>query len=669
MSRYRSLYCTDSHKNRAKDLRKAERARLKKLAESDGTALPATMQDRMNSRQRKGKIYKQLLETGISAELLAERVTPTIAAQMLNTSVAEIMRALSAIRWDEARREAAENWRMDDDVAALFPVSLFDELAGLGLAAEGTSRFDEIVGELVDAWEAFQGRYFTIGSLQLPMIVKDFHREWVGEMIVAVVFGLKVLIIAPPRHGKTEVLMRFLEWLYIMFPNRQTLWVGSSTPLVRNMASGIKENFQLNEKLRTEVLPPGATFVPSRQDPNRPWGTNEFTLATRTAIGLKSPTMTALGAKASIPGRDVTDLVIDDLEDLDSVTDDVQRHKRREKHGEIMERKEPTTWCVTICSRQHPEDIPSYLMQKEGDEAWRVLEYSAHADWCDLDPDIADGHDDNGCVLFPEVRPYSWILERKTEYESLGLPGRFEMRILNKPMPTTGLVFRIGEIRERCLDHSRSVGVDGLPPMTMIAGIDPASRQTQAAFAWGWTSTTKYVIDLETQRAGGFAGAFELIEEWLHRYGIDTFVYEDNSTQIEFFRDPRFYALKSKYPGLQILPHTTGANKHDPELGITTMAPDFHNGNVNLPYGDPESRKKVNEYLAQLATWSTDKKMTRRGKTDIKMASWFPWPRLLLWDRKALADGPINVRESAGNPYPMSYPDLNDFSQMNEAPW
>ena len=666
--KYRSLYCCDAHKQRAKTLRREERYKLQRLA--SGEKMSYLLEEPSTSRKRKGRVYRQLKETFLDQEIIDEKITATVAAQMLDTSVSEVMRAMAAITWERARDEAITHWEMAPDVAGLFPRDGFTELKALGLQAEDTPEFQHTLNHMVECWVQFQSRYFLVGSQQVPMVVKPFHREWVAEFIVAVCFGLKVLIIAPPRHGKTEVLMRFLKWLYVMFENRQTLWVGSASSLVKNMASGMKEDFELNEKLRLEVLPPGKSFVPSRQDPNRPWGANEFTLATRTAIGLKSPTVTALGATAKIPGRDVTDLVIDDIEDFDSVQDADQREKRRGKHGEIMERKEPLTWAVTICSRQHPEDIPHHLMEKDGNEAWRVHVYSAHADWCDLDPDVIEGHDTNGCVLFPEVRPYSWLMERKAEYESLGLIGRYEMRILNQPSPTTGLVFNVGKIRENSLDHSRTVGIEGLPAMTMFAGIDPASRGTQAAFAWGWTETTKYMIDLETQRAGGFAGAFELIEDWVNRYGILTYVYEDNSGQIEFFRDPRFYALMAKYPGLQIVPHTTGVNKHNAEMGITTMAPDAHNGTWNLPFGDAESRKKVNEYLSQLAMWSTDGK-SKRGKTDIKMASWFPWPRMLLLDRRAQED-PRNrsrIRESAGNPYPMSYPELDSFSTINEAPW
>lgn len=664
-ARGRAKYCSVSCKNRTYEQKRKLRNYQKKIAA--GEAIPPEISEQVKRTHRKGKTYRDLVQTGLGDALIERKVSMSAVAEMLDVSPAEVTRALEAYGFLIAQRKAAESWQMDDEVAALFPAHRFDELRALGLDAEDTDEFQQVAAELVDTWVAMQDRYFTIGQRETAMVVKDFHREWVYEAVVAFTFGLKVLIIAPPRHGKTEVMMRILVWLFVMFPNFCALWVGSSSGLVKGMASAIKEQFESNELLRTDLLPPQRSFQPARHDPNKPWGANEFTLATRTALGMKSPTMCALGSTAKIPGRDVDGLIIDDLEDLDSVGDADQRRKKREKHAEIMERKEPHTFAITICSRQHPDDIPNYLMGKEGDDAWRIRVYSAHADWCDLDPDVEDGHDTNGCVLFPEVRPYRWLLEKKREYESLQLHGRYEMRILNRPTPQTGIVFRVAEIREHALDRSRVCGVHQLPASEKLAGIDPASRGVQAAFGWAWTDATIYMIDLETQQAGGFEGAFRLIEDWVNRYEIYTFVYEDNATQSEFFRDPRFFDLLRRYPGLQIVPHTTGRNKHDPELGISSMAPDFHSGRINLPYGDATSRRKVNEYLAQLALWTTDG-LAKRGRTDIKMASWLPWARLQLLSRKARATEPSVVKQT-GNPYPVSYPGIDRFSSMDTTPW
>jgi hypothetical protein len=108
-------------------------------------------------------------------------------------------------------------------------------------------------------------------------------------------------------------------------------------------------------------------------------------------------------------------------------------------------------------------------------------------------------------------------------------------------------------------------------------------------------------------------------------YGVTLWFYEDNSQQIEFFNDPRTRKLAVEL-GLNIKPFRTGRNKMDPELGISSMAPMYHDGSIDLPYGDTEARKKTNLLVRQLELWTTDGVANKKHKTDIKMASWFPFP-------------------------------------------
>jgi hypothetical protein len=267
-------------------------------------------------------------------------------------------------------------------------------------------------------------------------------------------------------------------------------------------------------------------------------------------------------------------------------------------------------------------------------------------------------------MLFPEVRGYKWMLRMQRENDNLGLPGRFALRYLQKSAALGGVIFDIPRIKERALDRSRVIGTQGIPQGWLVAGIDPAARGRQAAHLWSYTDTTVYMVDLEVQKAGGFIGAHDLMERWHHAYGLLDWVYEDNAGQIEFFNDPRFWKLTEKL-GLNVMRHTTGKNKHDPEIGITQMAPWYHDGIINLPYGNGESRNKVNALLRELELW-TDGSKAKPGKSDMKMAQWFPFPRML---SRRSAQGPGLTVEIESSGYGVSYPGIGSFSDMNEAPW
>jgi hypothetical protein len=190
----------------------------------------------------------------------------------------------------------------------------------------------------------------------------------------------------------------------------------------------------------------------------------------------------------------------------------------------------------------------------------------------------------------------------------------------------------------------------------LFAGLDPASRGMQAWFVWHYAGGTLSMVDLDEQQAGGFQGALDVMEWGYDTYELTDWYYEDNSQQIEFFNDPRVKELKRDL-GLTIRDHTTGKNKQDPELGISSMAPFLHDGTISLPYGTAEARDKTERYLRQLELWTTDG-VRAGGLTDIKMASWFPFPRLIRLMRKdRVQDRIAPARES-------SYPTITTMSHF-----
>ncbi len=620
--------------------------------------------DPSNVHSQRGKVYNELIRTGYAKAIAEGEMTAASAAQILSVTQAAVSKAMGAYRQQLAIDVSAEGWEMDPTIAAMFPKDYIEDLRRIGLDSEGTFEFERMLGRVTEAFWIAQHRYFTIGSRQSKMIVKWFHEEMLRELVLSHVFALRVLLLTPPRHGKSEILIRFYWWLMVMNPNHQILWVAANTDLAGDMGRKLRATFEHNKLMNDELLPPGVIFGSERT--SKPWTDNRFTLDTRTDPTLKSSSFTGLGATSTIAGRDADEIGVDDLEERKTVTTEDLRQTSREKHSEVMERKEDHTGVCTIASRQHLDDIPSRLMRQHGVQKWRVKSYTAHSEDCELDAEDPLGHDTNGCVLFPEVRPYRWLLEQKEETEDLGLPGRFQLRYLQKAVPIEGNIFEVPLIREKTLDRSRIAGrMDQLPAGKMIGGLDPAPRGNQAGFCWLWTPKTQFMVDLEVQKAGGIAGALALMRDWHGRFGLTDWYYEDNSGQIEFFRDPRFFELRHDL-GLQILPHTTGKNKHDPELGISSMAPDYHSGFINLPYGDPESRRKVNLLLGELELW-TDGGIAKRGRSDIKMASWFPYPRMQRWRATSGERKKMKISQSD---YPRSYPEIDGFSKgIGKAPW
>lgn len=649
----RYKYCSDEHTKAARKKAKAQDQRIRQQRQRRdlaGRDIPTHVQH--------GETLRALQESGDAERIDAGTLTVRAAAEIHSTTPATVSRSMDAWRILQARASDKAKWRPSWLTRALLPTAKLLRIRELGLAGEEESdEFQSLADQLTRAYAVFS-RYFFRLEGDRPL-VKDFHLRWIRSIIVAYAIGGKQLILSPPRHGKSEVLIRFVVWLIAMFPNIRIVWVAANTDVAKMMLGAVKDHLLNNTELIEAVLPPGESFKPTPQQ-GRVWSQKEIKVRQQTHVGAKSSSMLALGATSKILNRDMDLIIVDDLEDFDSTLEPAQRKKTKQKFAEYGTRKEEKTAWVDITSRQHPDDVAGALLASaHTEQAWRIIVDSAHAE-CQLDPEIIDGHDENGCMLFPEVRSYRWLMEKKYEMETLGVEGAYEMRYLNNPTPTEGLVFHVDVIRDRALDRSRDLGIEELPSGILYGGLDPASKGTQAAFCWHFTPSAFSMVDLQTQEAGGIAGALSVMEEWHALYGLTDWYYEDNAGQVEFFRDPRFKELSARL-GLVVRPHTTGKNKQDPEYGISSMAPLYHNGTINLPYGTTEARRKVNLLLDQLALWTTDGIIRgRRRKSDVKMASWFSFPRML---RRMKVE---RYQETMDRGSEQSYPTI---SHSTSVPW
>jgi len=649
----RVKYCSDECAALAKVEAGKERARQKaqvKAAERGGAEL--------SPHVRQGALLRKLEEVGDAKRIDAGVLSVRQAAEIHGTTPANVSRSMDAWRLKQVRKAEVDAWEPSPLTRAMLPADKLVRIKALGPAGEGSPEHERLADELTRTYDVFSRRFFELEGVR--PVHREFHLRWIRAIIVAYATGAKQLILSPPRHGKSELLIRFVVWMIVMFPNIRIVWVAANQDVAKIMLGAVKDHLMNNEPLIRATLPPGETYRPAHGS-GRPWSAKEIKVAQQTHVGAKSSSMLALGATSKILSRDMDIIIVDDLEDFDSTEEPAQRKKTKKKFAEYGTRKEEKTAWVDIGSRQHPDDVAGALLRGKGrhGQGWRIIVDTAHED-CQLDPDEIAGHDENGCVLFPEVRSYRWLMEKSDEMDDLGVVGAYEMRYLNRPTPTEGIVFDMDRIREHALDRSRDIGLEELPPGQLIAGLDPASKGMQAGFLWHWVPGSLSMVDLEVQKAGGFEGAMRLMRDWYELYDQRDWYYEDNSQQTEFFRDPRVPMLKREL-GLTIKPHTTGKNKQDPELGISSMAPWFHDGTINLPYGTAAARKKVNQFLSQLELWTTDGvQRGRNAQTDIKMAAWFPFPRIVRWEKRHRHQNRVERGTE------QSYPGV---SRTNAVPW
>ena len=504
-------------------------------------------------------------------------------------------------------------------------------------------------------FEDFRDRYFKTETGE-KYETADFHQKWINAILTAIDEGNEQMILSPPRHGKTDLLTHFAVWQICKNPNVRIMWVGGNEEIAKNAVGSVLDHLEHNQKLIEDFCIPGQTFKPKNRS-GKSWTAGQFTVATRTVTGIKSPTMVAVGKGGKILSRDSDLIIADDIEDHGTTIQPSAREQTRQWWTTTLSsRKEEHTAIVIIGSRQHPEDLYNFLL--ENPQMHKIVE-EAHSTECVKPETEFDQHTD--CMLWESKRSYKWLYSRLQAAETTGGKSIFEMVYLNKAFAEGIAMFDVEEI-DSCRDVNRVVGQ--VPAnVKLIAGLDPASTGYQAAFLWAVNTDTgkMYMIDIENQKGGGIIQARKTIKNWHEKYNLAHWVIEENGFQRAIRQDTELREYCARM-GIYLEGHQTQKNKFDPIFGVGSMRELFKEQLISLPYGSAESETKSNIYRRQLIYFSTgaSKQSGRNNKSDVVMASWFPMRVVRRLQKERLAEVGLDYKPSFGE---------WDISSMNEAPW
>ena len=504
-------------------------------------------------------------------------------------------------------------------------------------------------------FEDFRDRYFKTETGE-KYETADFHQKWINAILTAIDEGNEQMILSPPRHGKTDLLTHFAVWQICKNPNVRIMWVGGNEEIAKNAVGSVLDHLEHNQKLIEDFCIPGQTFKPKNRS-GKSWTAGQFTVATRTVTGIKSPTMVAVGKGGKILSRDSDLIIADDIEDHGTTIQPSAREQTRQWWTTTLSsRKEEHTAIVIIGSRQHPEDLYNFLL--ENPQMHKIVE-EAHSTECVKPETEFEEHTD--CMLWKSKRSYKWLYSRLQAAETTGGKSIFEMVYLNKAFAEGIAMFDVEEI-DSCRDVNRVVGQ--VPAnVKLIAGLDPASTGYQAAFLWAVNTDTgkMYMIDIENQKGGGIIQARKTVKNWHEKYNLAHWVIEENGFQRAIRQDTELREYCARM-GIYLEGHQTQKNKFDPIFGVGSMRELFKEQLISLPYGSAESETKSNIYRRQLIYFSTgaSKQSGRNNKSDVVMASWFPMRVVRRLQKERLAEVGLDYKPSFGE---------WDISSMNEAPW
>jgi len=166
----------------------------------------------------------------------------------------------------------------------------------------------------------------------------------------------RLLILAPPGHGKTTFIAAYAAWRLGLDPNERILVVSHTIDHARLILRLI-ENFLTSPAFRSLF----GDLVPTQRGGYVWTATEKFLI--RSDFTLKDPSLLALGVGSSTIGYRATILLADDLvTQTNSMTPTQRSHLRDWFWGSLIKRLEPGGQAVVIGARFYAQDLYGELL-------------------------------------------------------------------------------------------------------------------------------------------------------------------------------------------------------------------------------------------------------------------------------------------------------------------
>ena len=500
-------------------------------------------------------------------------------------------------------------------------------------------------GEAYVTTEYHMALFWLIAALALKLEVPEWVIEYWGlphsineDMLSRSVLFTIILLVAP-RHGKSDLVQHAIIWLICRNPNIRIIYCQGILTTSQEAADWIKNELEHNDRLIE-------WYGPFKDDDTR-WNKTGFIVAKRD-MSLRSPTVRPVGITSNIRSQDADIIIVDDPEDLRRAESEANvRGDYNWFTAELMTRREPHTPVFGVGSHVPVPHGDLWAMIEDAredletdDQKIYIRKLPAHLnDRCEGDP-----HE--SCVVWPEYRPYSFLMAQKAllgdqMFESVyqqearpeGLAYFDRDVMLGTYLPPSGLdddgtysVPPLPADRDKygILDYDRSWKDDKVEccgDVIHTVGFDPAAGESKGAsesalvYKAGCTGCgRRFYIDWWAKRQspernpdtiGGFLRDYKRVR-WLR--------VEINAYQKSLSRDPRLskYARQS---GVIVDEWRTDDRKNTPEWGIPNLARFMRDGLVSMPARTPADLDFSKRFIAYFTRYP-------RTPNDPVMADW-----------------------------------------------
>lgn len=281
------------------------------------------------------------------------------------------------------------------------------------------------------------------------------HHHRIAEALERVESGKckRLMIMMPPRHGKSKLVSEFfVAWYMGKRPENQVMHATYGQELADGFGRSVRN--LMNSDVHKVVFPE-SELAPDSQAAARFHTT-------------KGGVYHAVGVGGALTGRGADLLIIDDpIKGREDAESELSRQKMKDWYTSVAyTRLMPGGAIVVVQTRWHEDDLAGWMLEQHKHEGWEVISMPA----LDKEDTVA---------LWPEAYPVERLLQIK---QTIG-PRDWEALYQQRPTAAGG-----GEFKRMWMQYYSTIDLKSLAPIILV---DPASGKRKTN-----DYTTMWVIGL-----------------------------------------------------------------------------------------------------------------------------------------------------------------------------
>lgn len=470
------------------------------------------------------------------------------------------------------------------------------------------------------------------------------HHLLMVEAIESARPGELSLILAFPGAGKSTLLTDYLNYRVALDPNIRIAMFSESQQLARKSLGQIARRMTDSTAFPAYIgrFGPFRTPVGSVQKDfigrvtGNPW-TADYLRVHKATHDEKEFTLESKGVGSALYGGRYDFMLYDDLQSTKnlSATDSILTWLRQDA---LTRPGHDDGGHVFIGSRVGRGDIYSTLEDEQ--MLARIVRIPALDRWVDRDDMYVFRNGrvelNPNCPAKPTWDNWSLLAlaqRRHLVKEEIWTRTYMQTDFLGTDVTFTDLM--LAKVKDTTLEHGEKHGT------YTILSVDPALDSGVCAFlVAGCNADSMTLTELRlSKEMRRYEDIYDQIGQLAGKFKPTIVVVEQNNFQKGMLQDDRLIALSRRH-GFLLHAHQTGRNKHDPVLGVMSMASAFTEAEIRVPWCTPEDQDMFRPLFDELRSWVP----TKRGselKMDAVMALWFAW---LQWEnvRRSLLINPAS---------------------------